>query len=111
MLLNKDQILGCIDLPSELVEVPEWQGSVKVRGLTADERDSVESEISEHGIKKFRARLCAMCIVDEEGNNVFSESEIDMLGRKSGVVLDRIAQVVTRLSGMTQEDVDQLEKT
>ena len=48
-LLSKADILGCNDIPTELVEVPEWGGSVKVRGMTAGERDRFDDMIRTQG--------------------------------------------------------------
>jgi hypothetical protein len=45
MALNKDQILHADDLPRREVQTPEWGGSVFVRALTGDERDSYEGEM------------------------------------------------------------------
>lgn len=110
MLLSKEQILSVSDLPTETVEVPQWGGSVCVRGLTASERDGFEDAIRVSGMANLRARLAAMTIVDEMGTSIFSEADIDVLGRKSAEALDVVAQVATRLSGLTQEAVDVLEK-
>ena len=38
-LLSKEAILAAQDLPSEDVEVPEWGGTVRVRGLDGKGRD------------------------------------------------------------------------
>ena len=39
-MLDRNAILGADDLGREVVDVPEWAGSVQVRGLTAAERDA-----------------------------------------------------------------------
>ena len=39
MALSKDQILGAVDFSFVEVEVPEWGGTVRIRGLSAAERD------------------------------------------------------------------------
>lgn len=104
-LLNKDQILGADDLPTEDVEVPEWGGTVRVRGLTGTERDRFEVQVS--AARKdgkevdIRATYAGRCMVDEGGKRLFTDKELAALGRKSGAALDRIFDVVRRLSGMT----------
>ncbi len=37
--LTGEEILGADDLPTEVVPVPEWDGTVIVRTLTGAERD------------------------------------------------------------------------
>ena len=120
MLLTKEQIFEADDLEAEVVEVPEWGGSVKVRGLTGRERDRLEATVALTNKKgeqigtnldNLRARLCAMSIVDEDGKLMFtSKDDVLQLGRKSAVVVNRIFEVAQRLSGLTEQDVEALTK-
>jgi len=120
MLLTKEQIFEADDLEAEVVEVPEWGGSVKVRGLTGRERDRLEATVALTNKKgeqigtnldNLRARLCAMSIVDEDGKLMFtSKDDVLQLGRKSAVVVNRIFEVAQRLSGLTEKDVEALTK-
>ena len=45
MRLSREDILKAEDLPTEEVPVPEWGGSVLVRGLTGRERDLFETSM------------------------------------------------------------------
>lgn len=110
MLLNKDQILGCNDIPSEVVEVPQWGGSVKVRGMTAGERDHFEDMIRTKGLSALRGTLAAMCIIDDDGKRLFTNREIEKLADKSAEALDIVVAAASRLSGLTPEDAEYLEK-
>ena len=117
-LLTRAQILEAEDLGSEVVPVPEWGGSVLVRGLTGRERDMFEASIvriqggSHKGLpvqaslENIRARLVAMCVIDEDGCRLFDDRDVRALGEKSGSVLDRLFDVARRLSGMTEADVN-----
>jgi len=112
--LTREAILKAQDLPQEEVYVPEWGGYVRVRGLTAAERDALESTMLQTNgqvrLENFRARLVAMSIVDEEGNRLFSDEDVDALGRKSAAALQRVFDVAMRLSGLRAEDVEELAK-
>lgn len=117
MFLTKDQILQANDLPFEDVEVPEWGGKVRVRALTGAERDAFEASIvvrkgnrAELNPVNMRAKLVALTIVDENGNRIFSDSDIEALGRKSASALDRVFQVAQRLSGLRPEDLEEMTK-
>ena len=56
-----------------------------------------------------RAKLCAWCIVDEGRRpRVFADADIVALGAKSAAALDRIYDVASDLSGITDEDVEEL---
>lgn len=116
-LLTATEILSANDLPQELVEVPEWGGSVYVRGLSGSERD--QYEISIHGARvdsktlnmaNMRARLCALTICNENGERLFNDLQIEALGRKSAQALERVFDVARRLAGLTKADVDELAK-
>ncbi len=114
-LLSRDAILQAQDLPFEDVEVPEWGGAVRVRGLTGAERDAFEQSIVETrgkntrmNLKNIRAKLVALCVVDEQGNRVFSDDDAEALGRKSAAALDRVFEAAQRLSGLRKEDVEEL---
>lgn len=116
-ILTRDDILQVQDLPKELVEVPEWDGAVYVRGLTGAERDALEASIVEQrgrstrmNLMNLRAKLVAMSVVDEEGNRLFSDADVEKLGQKSAAALNRIFEVAQRLSGLTSEDVEELTK-
>jgi hypothetical protein len=113
-LLTKDAILAAVDLPTERVSVPEWGGDVLVRGLDGRDRDAFEASLVVQAggpvnLANIRARLCAACIVDEAGERLFSDADMDALGRKSGAALDRVFSVAQRLSGMTEADVKSLQ--
>ena len=110
MALTKEQILAADDLPKEEVQVPEWGGSVYVRTLGGFERDLLEAEYSAHKHKNLRAKLAALTICDEQGNSLFSITEVEQLGRKSAKALDRIFTVASRLNGLSAQDVEDLEK-
>lgn len=116
-MLSRDDILGADDLARELVETPEWHGSVYVRCLTGAERDRFEAEMladpEEDSRKRFynlRARLVVLAVCDEHNLPLFMLNDVEALGRKSAKVLDRLFSVAQRLSGMTREDVEALTK-
>jgi hypothetical protein len=109
-LLNKAAILSAQDLAKELVEVPEWGGSVYVRAMTGAERDAFELSIQGQKLENIRARLCAMCMVDESGTRLFGDKEAKELGQKSAAALDRVFAIAQRLNGIGTKDVEALEK-
>lgn len=116
-LLTRDAILGASDITSEEVHVPEWGGTVRVRGLTASQRDKFEAEsITSNGkdsrvnYANIRARLVALAIVDENDAPIFNAADVKALGEKSAQALDRIFDVARRLSGIGEQDVEELGK-
>ena len=116
-ILTREQILQANDIITETLLVPEWGGEVRVRGLSGAERDKFESSTVElHGKRRelnlanVRARLVSLSLVDENGKRIFSDADIHVLGRKSAAALDRVFSAAQRLSGLTDEDVEELAK-
>ena len=114
-LLTRDQILQAQDIETMTVHVPEWGGSVAVRGMTGRERDRFEESLVEErkgkrkmNLSEFRAKVCALCIVNEKGEREFTDRDIAALGDKSGAALARVYNVAAALSGLSDEDVNEL---
>lgn len=113
--LTRDLILQADDLPTTEVEVPEWGGWVTVRGLTGAERDLYEQGMLsmigpsvELNMANARARLVALCVVDEAGERLFSDQDVLALSQKSGAALDRVFQIAQKLSGLSNSDLGEL---
>lgn len=109
-LLGREAILGAVDLPTVDVEVPEWGGTVRVRMLTGTERDAFEAgtvirqgKKVEANLVNIRARLVALCVVDENGQRLFTEADAEKLGQKSGAALGRVFEAAQKINGLTQE--------
>ena len=72
MRLSRDDILKAADNEPEEIDVPEWGGSVLVRGMTGRERDAFELSMLQPGRggrrvvdpANVRAKLVARCCVD-----------------------------------------------
>ena len=115
-LLGRNQILDAKDLKTEDVPVPEWGGEVRIRMLTGEERDAYEAsmvEMKKDGSAKanrdnVRARLLILCIVNEQGEQMFNRADIKLLGRKSAKALERVIEKVNELNGITEKDIEEL---
>lgn len=113
--LTRDQILQANDRPTKIVAVPEWGGDVIVRGLTGAQRDKFEQDSVERkgdkietNLINMRARLVALCVVDENNQRLFQDSDVKELGRKSAAALERVFDVARELSGLKTQDVAEL---
>jgi len=116
--LTKEQILEALDLQTEVVEVPEWGGDVLVKGLSGAERDTLESEIVTRkgknttvNLVNLRAKMVARSVVDPETHKrLFTDADVQALGKKSAIALQRVFDVAQRLAGMSSDDVEELTK-
>jgi hypothetical protein len=112
-ILSRDEILAANDLPTEEVPTPEWfvNGAVLVRALSAAEWIEVgrqtmhrDGAAGDDAMLDLMVKIPAMCIVDEHGQRLFTDADLDALGKKNPLPLKRIMDVVQRLSDLDQGD-------
>jgi hypothetical protein len=112
MLLSKSQILAANDLPTQDVDVPEWGGTVRVRGMTGKERDafigSINTGKGKPNVDAIQARLLSIALVNEDGTRMFSDAEMDALQDKFSGALDEVFLVAQKLSRLTPASADEL---
>lgn len=105
--LTIDEILAANDLPTEVVEVPEWGGSIKVQGLSRAAYDAIAkaAEVavpatgpgqvagSKRDDDKFSDLLFLNCVIEPK----FTEDHIPALRGKSLGALNRVYQAIGRV--------------
>lgn len=105
--LTVDQILAASDLPTEVVQVPEWGGAVKVQGLSRAAYDAIAkaAEVTvpatgpgqvagtKRDDDKFSDLLFLACVIEP----VFTEDHIPALRGKSLGALNRVYQAIGRV--------------
>lgn len=125
---NRAAILNAEDNTVKLVDVPEWNCRVAVRGLSAGERDVweklVSGRLSEEESKKHfkgfkagpnhsRALLVfygTLAGEDISSGRMFHDpTDMMALARKQAAAISRIAEVVIELSAISEEDVEEIE--
>lgn len=118
-VLTREQIDKASDSVTERVPVPEWgkDAEVIITSMGADERDAWEASMIETrgnsqkmNYKQARAKLVARCLVDEAGKRLYTDLEVDALGKRNGAVLDRLFAVAKRINALEKKDVDDLTK-
>lgn len=118
-VLTRDQILAASGKRTyKYVEVPEWDGSVRIRSLTGKERDKFERDAAgdagrggkkKSTVENLRAKLVALCAVDEDGRVLFASSyEVDQLGELPVAGLQRVFNACMALNGISDDDVEDL---
>lgn len=114
-LLGRDAILNADDRRFEIVECPEWGGSVRLASITGMQRDSYEQGLIEErtgnrrmNLRNARAKLVVLTAVDEDGRKLFTTEDLTALGRKNAAPLDRLFDAAKILIGMGDKDVEKL---
>lgn len=112
----RDKILAADDIQSEMVEVPEWDCTLEVRGMNGADRSRIlelaagadDGKISVGSM--YVETVIAATYDPETGERVFTDADRDVLMSKSAAAIDRIAQVGMRLSAMSSEAQDEAKK-
>lgn len=96
--------------------VPELGGTIYVRGMAGKERDRFEEGLrirkgkrtGQSDLRNFRAVMAVKVIVDHDGERLLNDGDADLIGRLPAGVLDRILAKCHELSGLAEDDVDDL---
>lgn len=122
MTTLKAKILGASDLKSEEMTIPEWgDAKILVTGMSGRTREKFlsavlegaggDEEATKVATTKAMIPLIPDFIVDgvrnpETNERVFDRSDVEELREKNGLVLERIAHKVIKLSGLGEKAVE-----
>jgi hypothetical protein len=121
MVLTKQQIIESNDLVTKTIPVPQWGGVVIVREAMSRDREEYDRSLVDTQMvndkptvvtnyDNAKARLVVKCLVDEQGNRLFSDAEAEVLGRKNANVIERLFNEITTLSKMGWQAIKDAEK-
>ncbi|MGW0938878.1 hypothetical protein [Streptomyces sp. NPDC002666] len=115
-LLTPDEIGAADDRRWEDVPVPEWGGTVRIASMSGTDRNAYQKAMLVLGsngrpqgvdLADQYARLLARCLVDEDFRRLYvTDKQVKALGAKNGAVLERLATVAKRVSGLGEEAVE-----
>lgn len=113
MPLSKEQILAANDRRTIEVKVEEWGDTVRLAVMSGTERESFEREWTnsdEKLLPKYKLKLLRRCLVDANNAPLFSDADLDALGEKNAMVLDRLFTECMRLNGFQKDSVEEAAK-
>ena len=118
--LTAQDILDIDDVIIEPHPVPQWEGMVYVRSVSAQERGEIEAGAAmfkEHKGKDasfardFTVKFAWLAMCDENGKRLFSKIEdVAKLKQKNAAAIAAIAEHAQKLSGFSKQDMEELEK-
>jgi hypothetical protein len=114
--LSRDDFLKAEDLVTEevdLSDLPGYNGSLLVRGMTGRERDEFEASLQDQrsgqmNLANTRAKIVARCVVDDDGKRLFDDSDVTCSAGKSGAALDRLFESRRGCRRLGPKDVEDL---
>jgi hypothetical protein len=112
ILLTRDQILA-IPLRTKEIYIPEWNGSILIREMTAREMmDAGLFVLKRNGETDYTkaaqapAYLFLKHVIDRNGNREFPDEDIEKVNNLHGAVVQRIAKEVQELSSGVSTSAD-----
>lgn len=123
----KNEIRGKIfnseDIKTELVVIPEWGDvEIEVRGMKARQRNHVlncaikrddEGKVTVNMVAAYPELVIETCFIPGSGKpgiKVFDAADRDGLNERAGDIVDRLATVASRLSGLSDKAVTDAKK-
>jgi hypothetical protein len=121
--LSAQDILTIDDVVTQVVLVPEWSkndkpGKIILQSLDGDHRDRYLNSmqyVDGKGRQRFdmkgaNARLLAMSAVRTDGQPLFKLSQVEALQARNAAVVERLAKIARKMSGISDTDDDDEEQ-
>lgn len=117
-VIDKEAFFAADDLPLTPVPLPDMYGKDSgfyIRTMTGTERSALEKRFMSSNVARqdpggFRATVLAQCVVDADGEHIFSEKDREKLMAKNAGTLEVIFTKVCEVNGLTKKDVDDIAK-
>ena len=98
-------------------EVETSRGVVRLRSVTERERAKFEADTldksgkgTKRGLVSMKPRLIILCAVDDQGDPILNQGDIDSLLDMDSQTINQLADVCQQLVGITESDVEDMEK-
>jgi hypothetical protein len=103
--LKAADILNAKDTKIERVDLPELDGFVYVKTMTGIQKDAFDNSllVTSGGKRDVvplnaRAKFLVHVVCDVDGNQLFTEADVERLGQKSSAILERLWRAARRLA-------------
>jgi len=105
-LLTAADILGCDDKNFVDVDVSQWwnvgeKGTIRIREMDAKEAMSLTKLDNQESM----ILVVSRCAVDEEGNRIFTDKQVEALKRKSFAAFITIQKAAMKLNGLSSDEI------
>jgi hypothetical protein len=117
-MLSMEQILAAPDVVEEVVFVPEWGGSVRIRSLTKMEQQLIRRKATAKNPTRTVAvgqvdndRLEMLMLVASVVDPPMEEKHVEALRAKATGPVERILRAILKLNGMLAEAATEAEAT
>ena len=102
----RDTILSADDLGESIVDVPEWDVKIKIRGMDGLTRSKVQKIATSNDPYANSDILILVARDPDDDTLIFDKADREALSDKSGGVLERLALEVLSISGVSIDDAE-----
>ena len=104
-MLTREQILArSRERKLHRLEVPEWEGEVYVRVMSAAEQMALSRDVKP---EELPVRLLLATIVTEDGERVFRDDDFDALAGEDFPVILRVFSFAAKLNGLSNKELEE----
>ena len=105
MSLTRDQILAARAARKPVrLTVDEWGGDVFIQVLSAADQASLSNG---HPEGEMPVRLLVKALVDDTGQQIFSDEDVPELSKEAFPVILKVFSVAARLNGLSTKELDE----
>jgi hypothetical protein len=102
--LTREQIIAArADRKPVLHDVPEWGGSVYLRVLSAADQVALSDGVE---AKDMPLLVLVHCIVDDDGQRIFGDDDVDELGQEQFPIIMRVFAAAAKINGLSTAELD-----
>ncbi len=117
-IANREALLKLCKRRYATVDIPERNITVRIQSLSENEKSQYETCLiakNGKGIMRERLqdatrRLLALCIVDDNGNRIFTDGDLSELANLDAFVSSRIYDACQEHCGFNKGDIDETVK-
>lgn len=99
-----------MDLKEYVIKAPGYNGSVYLKKMTAKDQIVFEEMSSGKEKSNILTKLIVMCVCDEHGNLLFTDSDIEALNNKSASAVLELSNAILESNYMSDSDIEDLAK-
>jgi len=103
--MNREQFLSAISAEIKEIEVAAVGELVRFRVLTGRARDAFHEAVSkgDKTLSHFEAAIVAATVVDDEGNAMFSQADVETLRDHNATAVAQVAKVAMQVNNIGAE--------
>lgn len=115
---TRDEVLsGSLETPWEQIDIPEWDGTFKLRPLTGAQAEEIqllaEQALSTGNylcLRGMRGKVATWVVCDMDSEQFFKPDDAPKLTAKYNAVLTRIWGIVKVQNGLESKEAEAIEK-